>query len=65
MKKQTFFAVATTIFDDGRAIVRLVGTQVDWVCPQNKVHSTPRATRYIDWFNSQEEAEQFIEENTL
>lgn len=65
MKKQTFYAVATTIFDDGRAIVRLVGTQVDWVCPKNKVHSTPRADRYIDWFESKEEAERFIEENTI
>lgn len=65
MKKQTFYAVATTVFDDGRTIVRMAGTQVDWVRPKNKFHSTPRADRYIDWFDSKAEAEQFIEENTL
>lgn len=65
MKKQTFYAVATTIFDDGRTIVRHAGTQVDWVCPKSKFHSTPRADRYIDWFESKAEAEKFIEENTL
>lgn len=65
MKKQTFYAVATTVFDDGRTIVRMAGTHVDWVRPKNKFHSTPRADRYIDWFDSKAEAEQFIEENTL
>lgn len=65
MKKQTFYAVATTVFEDGRAIVRFAGTQVDWVKPESKFHSTPQADRYIDWFESQTEAQQFINENTL
>lgn len=65
MKKQTFYAVATTVFEDGRTIVRLAGTEFDWVRPANKFHSTPRADRYIDWFDTMAEAEQFIADNTI
>ena len=65
MNKKTFYAVATTVFADGRTIVRLAGTQIDWVRPQKKFHSTPRADRYIDWFDTKEEAERFVAENTI
>lgn len=65
MNKQTFYAVATTVFYDGRTIVRLAGTQIDWVRPKNKFHSTPRADRYIHWFDTKEEAERFVAENTI
>lgn len=65
MKKQTFYAVATTIFDDGRAIVRLAGTAEDYVKPINKCHTTARADRYTDWFESLAEAEEFVANNTL
>lgn len=65
MKKQTFYAVATTIFDDGRTIVRLAGTAEDYVKPTNKCHSTARADRYVDWFESKAEAEEFVANNTL
>lgn len=65
MKKQTFYAVATTIFNDGRAIVRMAGTAEDYVKPTNKYHSTARADRYVDWFESKAEAEEFVANNTL
>lgn len=65
MTKQTFYAVATTIFDDGRAIVRMAGTAEDYVKPTNKFHSTARADRYVDWFESKAEAEEFVANNTL
>lgn len=65
MKKQTFYAVATTIFDDGRVIVRLAGTAEDYVKPKNKYHSTARADRYVDWFESKAEADEFVANNTL
>lgn len=65
MKKKIYYAVATTIFNDGRAIVHLAGTAEDYVKPTNKYHSTARADRYIDWFESKAEAEEFVTNNTL
>lgn len=65
MKKKTFYAVATTIFDDGRTIVRLAGTQLDYVRPANKFNSTPRVDHYIDWFDSEDDAKLFIQANTI
>lgn len=65
MKKNTYRAVATTIFDDGRSVVRYAGTTSDYFKPENKCSSTSRADRYIDWFDSEEEANEFIKENTL
>lgn len=65
MKEKTFYAVATTIFDDGRAIVRHAGIQRGYIKPDNKFTSGAHANRYIDWFDSYEAAQQFIEENTL
>lgn len=64
MKKKTFYAVATTIYD-GRAIVRRSGTAYDYVRPENTVHYTPRADRYLDWFDSEEEADEFVKANTI
>lgn len=65
MKQKTFFAVATTIFDDGRAIIRKSGTTEAYFKPNAKYHSTPRADRYVDWFASEEEAEEWIKQNTI
>ena len=65
MKKRTFYAVTTTIFDNGRTIVHLAGTAEDYVKPTNKYHSTARADRYTDWFDTKKEAEEFVANNTI
>lgn len=64
MKKNTYYAVATTIFDD-RVIVRRSGTASDYVRPENTFHETPHAHRYIDWFDSEAEADEFVKANTI
>lgn len=65
MQEKTFYAVAMTIFFDGRAIVRHAGIERAYIRPKNKFTQGTDADRYIDWFDSYEAAQQFIEENTL
>lgn len=65
MVKKTFYAVAMTIFDDGRAVVRMAGTELAYIKPESRYTSGSNADRYIDWFESESEAEEFIKQNTI
>lgn len=57
---KTFYCVATTIHDNGRATIKLVATQQAEQRPENKCTETRQADYYTDWFDSEQEARQFI-----
>lgn len=64
MSKKTFYAVSMTIFTDGRAIIRKSGTTEAYFKPQTKVMRGDNCNRWVDWFASEDEAEEWIKLNT-
>ena len=60
MKK--FWCVTTSVNDRGRVAANITNV-IEAVCqPENSSTSTSRRDIYNDWFPSQEEAEEFVEE---
>ena len=60
MKK--FWCVTTSVNDRGRVAANITNV-IEAVCqPENSSTSTSRRDIYQDWFPSQEEAEEFVEE---
>lgn len=59
MKK--YYCVATTIKDNGVVSMNIVSTTIADKKPENSYKSTPRADLYLDWFDSEDEAQNFIE----
>lgn len=58
MKK--YFAVATTITDRGVSC-NLIASEEAVIKPQSTFRTTSRADYYVDWFESEEEAQRFID----
>lgn len=59
----TYYCVATTVFNSGKTIMNLVASQTAESRPENTFKSTNRADYYCDWFDTKEDAENFIAEN--
>lgn len=59
----TYYCVATTVFNSGKTIMDLVASKTAENKPENTFKSTDRAEYYCDWFDTKEEAENFITEN--
>lgn len=64
MSKRTFYAVAMTIFTDGRVIIRKAGTTEAYFKPKTEVKRGDACNRWVDWFESEAEAEEWIKLNT-
>lgn len=58
-----YYCVATTIKDDGRATQNLVEERTCETKPENKCKTTSRADYYLDWFDTLEEAQLFVEQS--
>lgn len=59
---KTYYCVTTAVYDDGR-IISAITSVVEAVCkPENSSKSLKRRDVYNDWFDSQEEAREWVEE---
>lgn len=58
MKK--YYAVCTSCYDNGRLTANLVDTIEAEEKPENTYKETRRCDIYIDWFNSYDEAMEYI-----
>lgn len=61
---KTYYCVATTIPDRGKSVISLVNTMLSKEKPSNSFKSTSRADYYLDWFDTEEEAKDFIDKNS-
>ncbi len=58
MKK--YYCVATTIYDDGLVLSNVVSTKITEKRPQSKMRVSTNADYYWDWFDTLEEAKEFV-----
>lgn len=58
MKK--YYCVATTIYDNGRVQSSVASTKFAKEKPQSKMRVSTNADYYWDWFDTPEEAQEFI-----
>ena len=58
-----YYPVITTIYDNGSASVVMGMPEEHESRPKDRSTTTARRDIYIDWFDSQAEARQFIKEN--
>lgn len=59
----TFYCVTTTVYDGGRATMHIIPQQAE-AKPQNSMRSTNRADYYCDWFDTLEQANSFMSDNS-
>lgn len=62
---RTWYGVTSAIYDDGRILVKLMATTRCRKKPETSFTHLTRRDIYTDWFESQEEAERFVEESKL
>lgn len=62
MEKKTFYCVAMTIYDNGRAVMHISTVEAE-AKPESTFVSTRRADYYKDYFDTAKEAQQFYNEN--
>lgn len=60
---KTYYCVTTTIHDDGRTSVILTCSRQAEERPANKCTSTDHTDYYTDWFDSAEEASDYVRNN--
>lgn len=58
----TFYCVMSKYDDKGHTWAKLTGTQTAKVMPSGSHRSTKTADYWIDWFDSREEAEKFVQD---
>lgn len=59
---KSYFCVTTSVYDSGKVIAAITNT-IQAVCkPENSFKSLNKKDVYNDWFDSQEEAQEFVEE---
>lgn len=63
MKK--YYAVCTSCYDEGMTIASLVDVIEAEEKPENIYKERSRCDVYVDWFDSYDEAMEFVEENKL
>ncbi len=59
---KTFWCVTMAVYDTGRVVASITGKIEAASKPENDSRFTFRKDIYKDWFESQEEAENFVEE---
>ena len=63
MKK--YYGVITTFDDHGKVTANLIDVKESDKKPENEFKSTKQKDIYIDWFESLQRANQFIEQSLL
>ena len=58
---KTYYCVATTIRDNAPVTSHIIDIKEAEEKPKSTMKSTPRADYYCDWFESREDAEEFIQ----
>lgn len=59
---KTYWCVTTSVDDRGRVVANITNTVEAASKPENSSKSTDRKDIYNDWFESLEEAQEFVEE---
>ena len=59
---KTYWCVTTSVYDDGRVIAAITNSIRAVKAPKNESKSLRRKDVYHDWFDSKEEADQFVED---
>lgn len=59
---KTYYAVIASYFDNGRVTSNLIDMVSAEKKPEGTFHSTRRCDCYIDWFETKEEALEYIED---
>lgn len=59
---KTYWFVTTSVYDDGRVIAAITNSIRAVKAPKNESKSLRRKDVYHDWFDSKEEADQFVED---
>ena len=59
---KTYWCVTTSVDDRGRVVANITDTVEAVSKPENSSKSTKRRDIYNDWFESREEAQEFVEE---
>lgn len=57
---KTYYVVCSSFFDDGRVVSNIVDTVTAFGKPEQGFKSTRRCDIYIDYFDSAEEAMEFV-----
>lgn len=58
----TYWCVESVFRDNGKSTVGIISHMEAEEKPESSFHSGPRADVYFDWFDSYEEAENFVKE---
>lgn len=53
----------TAVYDNGRTSMHIIPQQAE-IKPQNSMRSTNRADYYCDWFDTLEQANSFMSDNS-
>lgn len=59
---KTYWCVTTSVYDDGRAIAAITNCIRSEKKPENQFKELKHRDVYNDWFESKEEADQFVED---
>lgn len=59
---KTWWGVTTMFYDDGKVSAAVTGTQQSAVQPDSSQRAGRNKDVYLDWFDSREEADEFVEE---
>ena len=57
---KTYYVVCTSFFDDGRVVSNVVDTVAAYEKPKPDFKSTRRCDIYVDYFETAEEAREFV-----
>lgn len=59
---KTYWCVTTSVYDDGRVVSAITNSIRAVRKPENEAKELKRKDVYHDWFDSKEEADQFVED---
>lgn len=60
--ERTYWCVTSSVYDDGRIVAAITNSIQAVKKPENKSKELKRKDIYLDWFDSKEEADQFVED---
>ena len=61
---KTFWCVKSSVYNDGSVKTSMMSTKMAISKPENKSFESPLKDVYIYWFNSEEEAKEFVRDIT-
>ncbi len=61
-EQKTFWCVSSSVFSDGTVKAAIVSTKKAIKKPENEYMETPLKDIYVDWFETEEEAKDFLKD---